>query len=33
VCTGKGLGAPIEEDLKAFAVRVEAGQIFVNIAA
>ena len=31
VCTGKGLGAPIEEDLKPFAVKVEDGQVFVEI--
>ncbi|MBC7637310.1 MAG: non-heme iron oxygenase ferredoxin subunit [Acetobacteraceae bacterium] len=32
VCTGKGLGAPIEEDLKSFPVRVEGGEIMVEIA-
>ncbi len=31
VCTGKGLGAPIEEDLKSFPVRVEGGDILVEI--
>lgn len=31
VCTGKGLGAPIEEDLKSFPVRVEGGEIMVEI--
>ena len=31
VCTGKGLGAPIEEDLKAFPVKVEAGAVLVGI--
>ena len=31
VCTGKGLGAPIEEDLKCFPVRVEGGDILVEI--
>ena len=31
VCTGKGLGAPIEEDLKPFPVKVEDGQVFVEI--
>ena len=32
VCTGKGQGAPIEEDLKSFPVRVEGGEIMVEIA-
>jgi len=31
VCTGKGLGAPIEEDLKTFPVRIEGGDILVEI--
>ena len=31
VCTGKGLGAPIEEDLKAFPVKVEDGAVMVGI--
>lgn len=31
VCTGKGLGAPIEEDLKTFAVKVEGGEVFVDL--
>ena len=31
VCTGKGLGAPIGEDLKSFPVRVEGGGIMVGI--
>lgn len=31
VCTGKGLGAPIEEDLKPFPVKIEDGQVFVEI--
>ena len=31
VCTGKGLGAPIEEDLKTFAVKVEGGDLFVDL--
>ena len=33
VCTGKGLGAPIEEDLKTFPVKIEAGDILVEILA
>jgi len=31
VCTGKGLGAPIEEDLKSFPVKIESGDILVAI--
>lgn len=31
VCTGKGLGAPIEENLKAFPVKVESGAVLVEI--
>lgn len=31
VCTGKGLGAPIEEDLKTYKVKVEDGQIMVGL--
>ena len=31
VRTGKGIGAPIESDLKVFAVKVEAGEIFIEI--
>ena len=33
VCTGKGLGAPIEEDLAVFPVKVEAGEILVEMPA
>lgn len=33
VCTGKGLGAPIEEDLTVFPVKVEAGEILVEMPA
>jgi len=33
VCTGKGQGAPIEEDLKVFPVKVEGDDILVNLAA
>lgn len=32
VCTGKGLGAPIEEDLQTFPAKIEDGQVFVEIA-
>ncbi len=31
VCTGKGLGAPIEEDLKPFPVKIEDGAVLVGI--
>ena len=31
VCTGKGLGAPIEEDLQTFPAKIEDGQVFVEI--
>ena len=31
VCTGKGQGAPIEEDLATYAVRAEGPDIFVDI--
>lgn len=31
VRTGKGQGAPIEEDLKVYAVRVEGDDILVNV--
>ena len=31
VCTGKGLGAPIEEDLKTFVTKIEDGQILVDL--
>jgi nitrite reductase/ring-hydroxylating ferredoxin subunit len=33
VRTGKGQGAPIEEDLKTFKCRVEAGEILVELPA
>ncbi len=31
ICTGKGLGAPIEEDIKTFAVKVEGDDLLVNL--
>ena len=31
VCTGKGLCAPIEEDLKTYAVKVEGGEVLVDL--
>ncbi len=33
VCTGKGQGAPIEEDLKTFAVKLEGDDILVALPA
>lgn len=31
VCTGKGLGAPIIEDLKTYPIHVIDGEVFVDI--
>ena len=31
VCTGKGLGAPIEEDLKIFAVKIEGDDVLADL--
>ena len=33
VCTGKGLGAPIEEDLKTFPVRIDGDDVLVGLPA
>ena len=33
VCTGKGLGAPIEEDLKTFPVKIDGDDVLVGLPA
>ncbi len=33
VCTGKGLGAPIEEDLQTYKVKVEGDDLLVSLPA
>ena len=32
VCTGKALGAPVEEDLRTYAVRIDGGKVLVGVA-
>lgn len=31
VCTGKGQGSPIEEDIKTFALKIDGDDILVNL--
>jgi nitrite reductase/ring-hydroxylating ferredoxin subunit len=33
VCTGKGLGAPIDQDLRTYNVKVDAGDILIELPA